>query len=409
MDALSAAARSAGCVEPVGDGAPAPSPFRDLSPGWLRLGRLVGVCASAAGTVLCIGLVFAISSHPRFNFALAVALVVIPGFALAVAAHEGGHWLAARWRGMTVHRVAVLWCELQPRRRGVRARLVRFGGGLKGLGGFVQAYPAPGCGRRSDWIWVYLGGAVANLLAALAFAIVAWAWGRSFGQAVWLLLALLQLGCTLNLIPSLASDGIPNDGLSLVRLWRNRSQDLPGAALLEANSHLLHGIAIDEWPRVLRQRLAAEPEPMPLFCEWLEIYAALQRDDGERAQATFERLCEREGADAMADLLTVTQADLAFQWALHEPDAALGLAGIDAQALSSGAFWYVPQLPPRLRALAAALRGDGARMESLLRQSQRFADNDLWPACRAAEARSREAVRAAFAARTAALSQQEQA
>ncbi|QWP75660.1 hypothetical protein J5226_18905 [Lysobacter sp. K5869] len=396
---MSAAADSDRSGEPARAAAPAPPRWRDLSPGWLRACRFVAVWAGAAIFVVGAIAFLAISSHPRFNFALTLSLVVIPGFVLAVAVHEGGHWLAARWRGMAVQSAVVLWCELQPRRRGLRARWTHFGGGWKEVGGFVSAYPPPGRNRREDWIWVYLGGAAANLVAAAAFACAAWAVGRSSMQVVWLLLALLQLVGALNLIPCLTVGGIANDGLSVARLLRNRLQDLPGMTLLEMNSHLVHGTAFADLPPGLRERLAAEPEPTPLLCEWLDVYAALERDDGEQAQAAFERLCEREDAAALADLLAIAQADIAFQWALREPDAARAAAGIDALASSSSGFWYVPQFAPRLRALAAALRGDGANMESLLRISQRYADNDPWPTRRAAEAQARDAVRAAFAAR----------
>jgi hypothetical protein len=408
MDAVSAA-RS---VDPAGSSEPArtaaPSPLRDLSPGWLRFSKWVNACARMACVTAAVISLLALDTQRGFNFGYAVLLVAIPGVVLTVALHEGGHWLAARWRGMTVHSAVVLGCELQPRRLGLRVRAVRLDGALKGLGGFVLVYPAPGRNRRGDWIWAYLGGAAANLVAAAAFALAAWAWGRSFGQVVWLLLAALQLIGVVNLIPRVTA-GIANDGLNVARLLRNRVQDLPGMSLLEVNSHLLSGGTVADLPSGLRERLAAEPAPMPLFCEWLDIYAALEHDDGEQAQAAFERLCDSEGADALAGVLTIAQADLAFRWALREPDPARAAAGIDALPLSDSVFWYAPQFAPRLRALAAALRGDGADMEALLRQSQRYADNDPWPARRSLEAQARQAVRAAFAARTDAPPPQETA
>lgn len=384
---------------------PAPPQLRDLSPRWLRFCKFLLVCLSAPGAGLGMILLLAIASHRGFNFGYAVLLVLIPGVVLAVAVHEGGHWLAARWRGMTVQTVMMLFCELQPRRRGVRARLAPLGGGLKGAGGFVLAFPAPGRGQRSDWTWVYVGGAAANLAVAAAFALAAWDAGRSFAQVVWSLLALLQLAIALNLIP-LRLAGVASDGLNVVRLWRNRVQDLPGAAFWDMNSHLLHGGLAGDLPPGLRERLAAEPAPMPLFCDWLDVWVALERDDLEQAQAALERLRGRDDAQAFADLLAFAQVELMFRRALRQPDAQAA-AQIEALDWHGQSFWYSPQIPSRLGALAAAIRGDGERMETLLRRSQRYADNDPMPVRRAHERGARESVRALLAARGSAVQTQE--
>ncbi|MGO1072974.1 M50 family metallopeptidase [Lysobacter sp. CA199] len=341
-------------------------------------------------------LTYALALH--YGWTVSLLAILLPGWLLKTILHECGHWWAARWRGMIVSQVVIACVELQPRRRGVRWRFTRLQ--LRGVGGYVLAYPDAAGDMRRDLMGLSLGGPLTNLIATTLCGAVAWRLGHSPAQTLWVLWGLLHLGAFLfNLIPHQLAGGLGTDGLMWMRAWLNRFEDLPGSSFMEMQGRILRGTALNDLPAGLSQRLLEEPEPMPAMHDWLRMYAALERGELEQARTDFQALCVRvEGYEepmqlALDDLLTLCRADLAFAGAL-ELDPSRALASLTALNLNARVFWYVPHVPPRLRALAAALRGDIAVARAQLTCAARYADNSPFLATVSSEARLRQRIEA---------------
>ncbi|MGH8082445.1 MAG: M50 family metallopeptidase, partial [Lysobacter sp.] len=324
--------------------------------------------------------------------------IFLPGLVLAVTVHECGHWAAARWRGMIVSQVVIGWLEIQPRRRGVRLRLVR--GMTSGVRGYVLAYPGADRDMRRDLTWFALGGPIASLFAAVGCGMVAWQLGRSSAQSAWLLWGLLHLlGCVLNLIPRKLSNAMATDGLIWARARLNRFDALPGAAFLEIQGRILRGAPVRDLPTELLRRLLDEPEPMPSMHGWLWVHAALEAQDLDDADKRFEALRARIGELdppmqlALAGLLAMVRVDLAFAHAIEQGEGG-ALTALDPLSLDAPGYWYAPHVPPRVRALAAALRGDAVEARRQLARAQRYAENSPCDFIVLSEAQLRERIEA---------------
>jgi hypothetical protein len=168
-----------------------------------------------------------------------------------------------------------------------------------------------------------------------------------------------------------------SDGLLILRAWRNLPHNLPNAAFNELMGRQLRGEAVASLPQNLLEKLASEPLPMPVIHDWLQLVAALQRHDWNAAFATAEaararvEACEPAMREALRDLLVLIHAEVSFAHAVVQGQP----APIEAIETKSPLFWMVPHLLPRLHALAAALRGDGARARELLEISRHHAEN----------------------------------
>ena len=197
--------------------------------------------------------------------------------------------------------------------------------------------------------------------------------------------------------PTLLTGGVANDGLICVRAWLNRFEDIPGTAFMELQGRILSGTALRDMPAELLRRLLEEPEPMPAMHDWFQVHAALERGELEQAKAAFQALCARvegyEEPQIMEGLLTLCRADLAFASALESgrSEAATELSALN---LKAPFFWYAPHLPPRVRALAAALRGEVSLARTHLADAQRYADNSPYATTVASEAQLRQRIEA---------------
>lgn len=168
--------------------------------------------------------------------------------------HEAGHALAGLARGMRAIAFGVGPLRFERGRDGWHRR---YGGGIRGIGGFAAMYPEGDRGLgRGDQILLLAGGPLANLLtAALCLAAVAllalpaWASGLLGGAAA----SALVLGVA-NLVP-FHSRGWRSDGQGILDLLR----DSPGAALQQQVNQLaaltMAGVRPRDWP------LAIDPRP----------------------------------------------------------------------------------------------------------------------------------------------------
>ncbi|QWF15004.1 site-2 protease family protein [Lysobacter capsici] len=372
--------------------------FRDLSPRWSRLSTWIANVIGALILPMMFILAYALARQHHYGLPFVLTAILVPGWLSVLVVHEGGHWWVARRRAMTVTQVVIGPVEIQPRRRGVRIRLHR--NRQRGVGGYVMAYPDPGRDMRRDLIALALGGPLANLAAALVLAVLAWWLGHSFAQAWCLLLGLLHLLAALfNLLPRSLNGAMVSDGLNVLRAYVNRVEDLPGATFMAINGRLLRGESAGDLPEALIRRLGEEPAPMPALHDWLTVYLALGAHELDAAEAALETLHARIDAyeepirQALGDLLIITQADCVFARALDRRGAE-DLAAIAALDLDARGFWHAPQLAPRVRALAAALRGDSMAAREQLLRSRRHADNSAFASTVASEAGLRECIEA---------------
>lgn len=400
MDASGDIVDAAGAAPPAVAEAAAGKAFRDVSPRWLRAFKGLTHALWFVLLPAIFILTYALVSH--YGIGVGLLGVLLPGWLLALIVHECGHWAVARWRGMLVVQVVIVWLEIQPRRRGLRLRRVR--ARLRGTRGYVVSYPDPARDPRRDTMWFTLGGPLANAFAAALCGLTAWWLGRSPAQALWVLWGLLHLlGFVFNLIPRTLGDVLGSDGLAWARLRFNRFEDLPGAAFSLVQGHLLRGGAIDAVPAAAMRRLAQEPAPMPALHDWLSMAAALDAGRLGDAEIGFEGLCARIEAypeptrAGLVDLLMIAWTDLVFLRVLQRGDAD-DLAALDDLSLDPAMFWYLPHVPPRARALAAARRGDLATARAQLARSRRYADNSPFLATVSSEARLRERIEAIIAA-----------
>lgn len=365
----------------------------DLSPRWLKFFRGL---TSVVGGLMTLGiflLVLGLGSQRELGFPLVILGMLVPGLLCVLILHEGGHWLAARLAGMKTMSIGLGWLEFQLRRRGVRMRWRKR---ARGIGGYVIAYPDPKRDLRRSMMQLALGGPSMNLLAAAICGLIAIWLGRSNAQAFWMLWALLHLSAGfLNLMPSTVGV-FATDGLTWLRAWRNRSDTLSGATFAALSGQIVHGESFEDFPADLLQRLAGEPAPMPLLHDWLLCQSALQRRDLDEAMRLSARI--RASFDAydasmkaeLGDLVVLSWAEQLYTHAWVDRDP----ASIETADLSSGAFWYAPHLIPRLRALAAALRGDRDRARLLLAVSRRYAEGAIEASLPAYEARLRGEIEA---------------
>ncbi|WP_031370905.1 M50 family metallopeptidase [Lysobacter antibioticus] len=367
----------------------------DLSPRWqrffYRLNFLFGAVATCGISLLILG------AGSRFDIgvtiSLSIAMVLIVPVALLV--HEGGHWLAARWAGMAIAGIALWSLEAMPYGHGLRVRWRKRDKAM-GVDGYVLAFPDPKRDLRRSLMMHALGGPLANLLVAAFSISAAFYLERSIAKTAWELSALLNFSmCVGNLFPRMLGS-FASDGLLWLRASRNSADRIPRSTFSIISGRLLHGESVNDLPVELLERLAAEPEPMPLYHDWLMLKRSLDVRDLDRVAEFFEKMRTRFGSydpskqKAMADLMALAEAEWLFSQAWRTGSPAV----LDALDAKQPAFWYTPHLVPRLRALAAALRGDRDAARKQLALSRGYAEGAADPSLRAEEARLRREIEA---------------
>lgn len=154
----------------------------------------------------------------------AMFMVFILGV-ISLCVHEGGHYLGARWCGMTVLSVRVLALEVQPLRQGWKVRWSRRAKGQP-VGGHVMAAHAPQQPLRRTMLVFTLMGPLLNLLVAgLCLALFALLGGQF--AALMLALGVCNLSTGLaNLLPTVAAGRVSDGAAFLAWLCKPDEQAL---------------------------------------------------------------------------------------------------------------------------------------------------------------------------------------
>ncbi|RNF85171.1 M50 family metallopeptidase [Montanilutibacter psychrotolerans] len=326
---------------------------------------------------------------------MAGLVAIGPVYVAVVAVHEFGHWLVARALGLRPLQVRIARWTLQPRRVGVRMRVLPRG---EGWDGYVVVHPKPGVTTEREWVALLLAGAGANLVAMLVCGV--WAGASDGAFSVLLnLFALMNLQTAISALVPTAKPR-PNDGLMAWQLMRGGRLSVPGDEFALLNARSVHGVTADQLPEHELAALGRQPAPMPLFHDWLRLKAAQNRGDWAAAVALAPQIERNEAAmpPAMRELLDGASMALRVELAFSAAMLSRCPQPLETLPRGKGELWELPHLPPRLQALKAALAGDVAGCERALERSRRMADNSVDLSLRRSEKRLRAAVRAVLPA-----------
>lgn len=293
---------------------------------------------------------------------------------VSLCVHEGGHYLGARYAGMTVLSVRVLAVELQPLQRGWKIRWSRHAKGQP-LGGYVMAAHPPQQPLRRAMLVFTLSGPLLNLLVAgLCLAM----WSLLGGAFAALLLALgvcnLSTGLA-NLIPTV-TPGRVSDGAGFLAWLSKPDEQGPALANVRLLALTVAGTQAEDLPDVDLEQLSAEPLPASLTALGYRLYARQNRADWAAAVALGTELQGLLLAPPAAlqhsmVLLSIVRAELTFSRAMLARDA----RELNDFLFNAQIDWYAPSFRPRCLALRAALAGDTERTAHFVQQATDLAAN----------------------------------
>lgn len=311
---------------------------------------------------------------------------------IATIVHEIGHVCGAMAGGMQPVLMGIWQLGFLFKRKGVSARWT---GAIKGLGGFVVAYPHPNRPLRAAMLGFTASGALANLLAAvLCWYLAPFASDGIAGYCVSLFWINAGFGVA-NLIPA-QFGAHSNDGLQLWQWLRHRDPYPESTLFLKLMGRAVFGDTADKLPTADVDRLEAYGGAMAFVADWIRIKAAQNRADwaGVAALAlAFEKRVDEMPAAfrrGMDEQIEVIRAEAAFSSALSERDAGL----VEPLKLSPRTRWLSPHLQPRLSALTHALRGETAQAWRALQLSEAQAERSVDRALHQSELKMRGAVAA---------------
>ncbi|NUO75884.1 MAG: hypothetical protein HOQ32_07710 [Lysobacter sp.] len=375
------------------------APLSERANRWMRRlsGALLGVCAGGA-LLTCYGV--ALQQGRGFEVVAAIGL----WFAMSVAAiaiHEFGHYLGARMSGMTVLAVAVWVVEAVPVVGGWRLQSRSPHATSGEAGGYVLAFPDPERRSRTDTAILLLAGPLLNLCVAVVLAVAVLSLPSSPWQSACLAFALLNFaGFACNLLPY-RTKSLFTDGLQLLYLRQPRSEMEPVAVAWRLVARSYRGDTAEELPEDELRVLADHADQLPLAYEWYRLKASQNlgqwRHVTEWESAVNRRVAQVSDA-ALAQLsrafLPLLRAEIAFSRSMASGDAGY----VEAVGLARDVQREAPHLMPRLRALAAGLRGDATRATRELELSRQAAETSIQVALRRSEARLRAYVQATIGA-----------
>ena len=361
-------------------------PTTPLPPWLMRLCGWMALLVYSVGAAAQVEAVYlAQGAYP--SYVLAVLALLALGW-IAVGVHEAGHALAARIAGMIIPTLSWGRIEIALQRRGFRMRWApRPAGRL----GHVVAVPPVAVWDSKKFLWVIAGGVLAN--AFTAFLALTLAWATPLEWLSWCALGFAALNISFaiaNLLPFF--QGNASDGLQLLVLLRAR----PGAWPDPASRVISLSVADREIPA----DLLAQTDAMGPHGQLLACYVRMKMAQVEGAWQASLQHAEQQ-ARIEAAMPPAVLAGVARMSALLRHETAFSRAVIERDPhfcawlpRNRDIAWLVPHMAPRCQALAAALQGDAARMESQLKAARRLADNSLERSVASGEARLAEHIRA---------------
>ena len=336
------------------------------------LATVQGVLAGAT-VLMCMGAAYSASAllqqNPSWLFAILFVLAVF----FLVVVHEVGHLLAARMAGMALAGMQIGPIFLQAKKRGWSVHWSR---SRRPTAGLAIAYPDPTRSLPRQFVLMTIGGPLANVVCAAAFA-VPWLLlpngpGRIFVAALSLASVFTAMG---NLIPT--SKFFPSDGFQLLRWHRGVPDDDLGVIYARVMGRSVFGTTADQLPEGEIAALEAQPPPAQLLGLWFRLKAAQNRREWTIASALSSRLdaaLEAMSSSQVASVSTfvaILRTEIAFSSAVLDRDS----SKLESVILSKADASWARHLPPRIEALRAALAGDVcARDEALARSAARAAE-----------------------------------
>ena len=350
--------------------------------------------------------------------ALVLSLLISAVFsAICVLVHELGHAAAARVVGWRVHLIVVGPLAFAPR----RGRFVRVAGRgrRQDIGGWVNATPPPGRAWTDGDIPFILGGAIGNLVLAIASVLAALALYEAERRAATGLLGLAAISMVFavaNLVPLRGPGRNRNDGALLIDALKREEPPLCDQNIARLAGMINDGVSAAEWDvsalndladdptvnrdevdpllisyalavadlaalkSILERSLEAKPEaPAEYICLYAFAIAMIDRD-GPRAAEILEKVpaklakksfCYWRAQAATAHLLDRRDEALA---AISNARRVVGKLGARPDEDDEAVFRAIelgeelPRLEPRGR-LSAGLTGEGATSGGLRKQA----------------------------------------
>lgn len=328
---------------------------------WWALGvqLLLGMAAGAGFIMLAERMTSGIDGP-----ALLALLLALPvAFWVQMLVHEAGHALA----GLLVGR-RFLGAGVGPLRleRGDGTWMLRWAGGIRGIGGFAAMLPT-GPERRAAAAVVLLGGPLANLVAAGLATLVLMtleAPGLPGVAALGSSILAGALVAAVNLLP-FRSKGWHTDGQQLRELLRDGSTWRVMQAQQLVVAAAMAGIRPRDWPAAALDAPADVPDPLRLSARCLCMSAALDRNDMATAGDSAAALAalwpgspdgQRQGVAVMLASYAARVGDAALL-AAWRPHCEGGMLDLSPYRL-----W--------LDAEAAALAGDAAAAQALVTRAR---------------------------------------
>lgn len=311
------------------------------------------------------------------------------GFVTAVAIHEAGHYLAARWQGMTVLRIDYFVWQIEIRRNGWKGRERPCPAPYVAA---VTVVPDAHRSVRGPMLWVLAAGVLANGVSALAL-LLATPFVSPNTANVCIAFAWIHFGLGIgSLLPYRGT--WDTDALQWLAWWRADLLQHPALARLRLLMASVAGVTADRANSADVAQLDSSDPAAAVLKLWIAMKACQNRGEWPQAAEAGRSLkaCIAAVPATMtkqfAEIRWLAEAELAFSTALAESS----VEPLRKLVVDRAADWSCPHLWPRCQALIAAFAGDTVTRDRLLAESQRHAENSLDRALGVSEVVMREAV-----------------
>ncbi len=314
------------------------------------------------GGVFAIEFLDSLTADLSWPAMLGLVATVAVVFWLQILLHEAGHAVAGMLTGRRL-----LGAGVGPLRidRGVGGWRLRWGGGVRGVGGYAALTPDARADARGPAIVFILGGPLANLLtAALALAVLRLGLSPGgFGSIA--LGAIAACGTFLGLINLLPfkSQGWSSDGYTLRELLR----DTPASKVMRAQQCVLAlamaGVRPRDWPVAQLDVPHELPPDVRFSANMLRLSWALDHGDRPAADTAAHALAEAHAS--APDGIRQGIATMLATYAARTGDAGLLTAW---RPHCEGGLLDLSPFRLWLDAEAAAMAGDAMQARALVAQ-----------------------------------------